>query len=94
MLASECSRAVTHPRCHSAQRTAAVPLLPPDAIPAREHWVRSSNKERSKQSSIGAIVVIVIPYAFPYYIGPGTTGIAVSALIILTLSSMWNLLAG
>jgi branched-chain amino acid transport system permease protein len=45
-------------------------------------------------SSIGAIVVIVILYAFPYYIGPGTTGIAVSALIILTLSSMWNLLAG
>jgi branched-chain amino acid transport system permease protein len=45
-------------------------------------------------SGAGALVVIVVLYLFPYFIGPGTTGIAVTALIILTLSSMWNLLAG
>jgi branched-chain amino acid transport system permease protein len=45
-------------------------------------------------SGIGALVVIVVLYLFPYFIGPGITGIAVTALIILTLSSMWNLLAG
>jgi branched-chain amino acid transport system permease protein len=45
-------------------------------------------------SGLGAVVVIVVLYMFPYFIGPGTTGIIVSALIVLTLSSMWNLLAG
>jgi branched-chain amino acid transport system permease protein len=45
-------------------------------------------------SGLGAIVVIVVLFLFPYYIGPGTTGIMVQALIVLTLASMWNLLAG
>src|ERR1700735_3780527 len=40
------------------------------------------------------IVVVVVLFLFPYYIGPGTTGIMVQALIVLTLASMWNLLAG
>jgi len=38
--------------------------------------------------------VIVALYAFPYYVGPGTTGIMIQGLIVLTLASMWNLLAG
>ena len=45
-------------------------------------------------SGIGAIVVVVALFAFPYYVGPGTTGIMVQGLIVLTLASMWNLLAG
>jgi branched-chain amino acid transport system permease protein len=45
-------------------------------------------------SGLGALIVIVVLYLFPYYIGPGTTGIMVQALIVLTLASMWNLLAG
>ena len=45
-------------------------------------------------SGIGAIVVVVVLFLIPYYIGPGTTGIMVQALIVLTLASMWNLLAG
>jgi branched-chain amino acid transport system permease protein len=45
-------------------------------------------------SGVGAIVVVVVLFLFPYYIGPGTTGIIVQALIVLTLASMWNLLAG
>ncbi|HEY5396934.1 MAG TPA: hypothetical protein VIL16_16220, partial [Trebonia sp.] len=45
-------------------------------------------------SGLGAIVVVVVLFLFPYYIGPGTTGIMVQALIVLTLASMWNLLAG
>jgi branched-chain amino acid transport system permease protein len=45
-------------------------------------------------SGIGALVVIVALFAFPYYVGPGTTGILVQGLIVLTLASMWNLLAG
>ena len=45
-------------------------------------------------SGLGAIVVVVVLFLFPYYIGAGTTGIMVQALIVLTLASMWNLLAG
>ena len=45
-------------------------------------------------SGIGALVVIVVLYRFPYFVGPGTTGIMIQGLIVLTLASMWNLLAG
>jgi branched-chain amino acid transport system permease protein len=45
-------------------------------------------------SGIGALVVIVVLFLFPYYVGPGTTGIMIQGLIVLTLASMWNLLAG
>ena len=45
-------------------------------------------------SGIGALVVLVVLFGFPYYVGPGTTGIMVQGLIVLTLASMWNLLAG
>ena len=45
-------------------------------------------------SGIGALVLIVVLFAFPYFEGPGTTGIMVQGLIVLTLASMWNLLAG
>jgi branched-chain amino acid transport system permease protein len=45
-------------------------------------------------TGLGAIVVVVVLFLFPYYIGPGTTGIMVQGLIVLTLASMWNLLAG
>jgi branched-chain amino acid transport system permease protein len=64
--------------------------------------VRSGAKElrvtRSRRnvawSGLGALVVVVVLFAFPYYIGPGTTVIIVQGLIVLTLASMWNLLAG
>ena len=38
--------------------------------------------------------MVVVLFLFPYYVGPGTTGIMVQGLIVLTLASMWNLLAG
>jgi branched-chain amino acid transport system permease protein len=41
-----------------------------------------------------ALVAVVVLYEFPYIVGPGTTTIMVQAFIILTLASMWNLLAG
>ncbi|MGH3249145.1 MAG: branched-chain amino acid ABC transporter permease [Trebonia sp.] len=38
--------------------------------------------------------MVVVLFLFPSYVGPGTTGIMVQGLIVLTLASMWNLLAG
>ena len=45
-------------------------------------------------TGIGAAVVVVVLAFFPYFVYSGTTAIMVQGLIILTLASMWNLLAG
>ncbi len=39
-------------------------------------------------SGLGAAAVIIILFLFPYYVGPGTTGIMVQGLIVLALASM------
>ena len=42
----------------------------------------------------GALAVVVVLALFPYLVYSGTTTILVQAFIVLTLASMWNLLAG
>ena len=66
-----------------------------------ETTARSAEKyrvTRSRQNvawtGIGALVVVVVLALFPYTVGPGTDTIMVQAFIILTLASMWNLMAG
>ena len=63
--------------------------------------VRSEDKFRVTRSrknvawtGLGALVVIVVLALFPYIVYSGTTTIMVQAFIVLTMSSMWNLLAG
>ncbi len=41
-----------------------------------------------------ALIIIVVFAMFPYIVYSGTTAILVQAFIVLTLASMWNLLAG
>lgn len=45
-------------------------------------------------TGLGALVVVVVLALFPYIVYSGTTAIMVQGLIVLTLASMWNLLAG
>jgi ABC-type branched-subunit amino acid transport system permease subunit len=45
-------------------------------------------------TGIGALVVVAVLAYFPYLVYSGTTAILVQAFIVLTLASMWNLLAG
>jgi branched-chain amino acid transport system permease protein len=45
-------------------------------------------------TGVGALVVVVVLAYFPYIVYSGTTTILVQAFIVLTLASMWNLLAG
>ena len=68
---------------------------------ATETTVRSGERIRVTRSrrnvawtGIGALVVVVVLALFPYIVYAGTTTIMVQAFIILTLASMWNLLAG
>jgi branched-chain amino acid transport system permease protein len=53
---------------------------------------------RSRRSVVwtgaGALLVVVVLAYFPYIVHSGTTAILVQAFIVLTLASMWNLLAG
>jgi branched-chain amino acid transport system permease protein len=44
--------------------------------------------------AVVAAVVVVVFFLLPYIVYSGTTSILVQAFIILTLASMWNLLAG
>ena len=41
-----------------------------------------------------ALIVVVVLALFPYIVYSGTTAVLVQAFIVLTLASMWNLLAG
>ena len=41
-----------------------------------------------------ALIVVVVLALFPYIVYSGTTAILVQAFIVLTMASMWNLLAG
>ncbi|HEX8006946.1 MAG TPA: branched-chain amino acid ABC transporter permease [Trebonia sp.] len=45
-------------------------------------------------TGIGALTVVVVLAAFPYYMRSGVLVIMIQALIVLSLASMWNLLAG
>jgi branched-chain amino acid transport system permease protein len=45
-------------------------------------------------TGIGAVVVIVVFAMLPYVYGSGTLSLLTQAFIVLTLASMWNLLAG
>ena len=68
---------------------------------ATEPTARSAEKIRVTRSRRnmawtggGALVVVVVLALFPYIVYSGTTGIMVQGFVILTLASMWNLLAG
>ena len=45
-------------------------------------------------TGLGALVVVVVLALLPYIVYSGTTSIFVQGFIVLTLASMWNLLAG
>jgi len=65
---------------------------------ATSHPVAEFRDTRSRRSvawtGAGALVVVVVLALFPYLVYSGTTTIMVQAFIVLTLASMWNLLAG
>jgi ABC-type branched-subunit amino acid transport system permease subunit len=63
------------------------------ARPAEQFRVTRSRRNVA-WTGAGALVVVVVLALFPYIVYSGTTAILVQAFIVLTLASMWNLLAG
>ncbi|MGE5136813.1 MAG: branched-chain amino acid ABC transporter permease [Gemmatimonadota bacterium] len=63
------------------------------ARPAAEFRVTRSQRNVAWTAAV-ALVVVVVLAMFPYLVYSGTTSLMVQAFIVLTLASMWNLLAG
>ena len=63
------------------------------ARPAAEFRVTRSRRNVA-WTGAGALIVVVVLAFLPYIVYSGTTAIMVQAFILLTLASMWNLLAG
>ena len=61
--------------------------------PAAEFRVTRSRRNVA-WTGAGALIVVIVLAMFPYIVYSGTTTILVQAFIVLTLASMWNLLAG
>jgi ABC-type branched-subunit amino acid transport system permease subunit len=61
--------------------------------PAENFRVTRSRRNMAWTVAV-AVIVIVVLAMFPYIVYSGTTAILVQAFIVLTLASMWNLLAG
>jgi len=61
----------------------------------RQSSVRVTRSRRSALlAGIGAVVVVVILAYLPYIVLSGTTDLLVNVFILMTMASMWNLLAG
>ena len=63
------------------------------ARPAERFRVTRSRRNVA-WTGAGALIVVVVLAMFPYIVYSGTTAILVQAFIVLTMASMWNLLAG
>ncbi len=63
------------------------------ARPAEQYRVTRSRRNVA-WTGAGALIVVVVLALFPYLVYSGTTAIMVQGFIVLTLASMWNLLAG
>ncbi len=63
------------------------------APPLADFRVARSQRNVAWTALVALVVVVVLAF-FPYIVYSGTTTIMVQAFIVLTLASMWNLLAG
>ncbi len=63
------------------------------ARPAGKYRVTRSRRNVAWTGGVALIVVVVLAL-LPYIVYSGTTAVLVQAFIVLTLASMWNLLAG
>jgi len=61
---------------------------------AAEQFRVTRSRRNVAWTGVGALIVVVVLAYFPYIVYSGTTAILVQAFIVLTMASMWNLLAG
>ena len=66
----------------------------PARPPAAETLRVTRSRRNVAWTGLGALVVVIVLALLPYVVYSGTTSILVQGFIVLTLASMWNLLAG
>jgi ABC-type branched-subunit amino acid transport system permease subunit len=71
-----------------------VSLAADTGVPIAAGFRVTRSRRNVAWTGIGALIVVVVLALFPYIVYSGTTAILVQAFIVLTLASMWNLLAG
>jgi ABC-type branched-subunit amino acid transport system permease subunit len=71
-----------------------VSVLTGATVRSGEEFRVTRSRRNVAWTGVGALIVVVVLAAFPYIVYSGTTAIMVQGLIVLTLASMWNLLAG
>jgi ABC-type branched-subunit amino acid transport system permease subunit len=69
-------------------------LVTEAATPSAPGFRVSRSRRNVAWTGFVAVAVVVVLAMFPYIVYSGTTAILVQAFIVLTLASMWNLLAG
>jgi ABC-type branched-subunit amino acid transport system permease subunit len=69
------------------------PATETTARSAVRFWVTRSQRNVAWTGAVALIIVVVFAM-LPYIVYSGTTAVLVQAFIVLTLASMWNLLAG
>jgi ABC-type branched-subunit amino acid transport system permease subunit len=69
-------------------------LVTETTVRSEENFQVTRSRRNVAWTGAGALVVVVVLALFPYIVYSGTTTIMVQAFIVLTLASMWNLLAG
>jgi branched-chain amino acid transport system permease protein len=71
-----------------------VSLATETTAPSAERFRVTRSRRNVAWTGAGALIVVVALALFPYIVYSGTTAIMVQAFIVLTMASMWNLLAG
>jgi branched-chain amino acid transport system permease protein len=71
-----------------------VSLITETAARPAENFRVTRSRRNVAWTGAGALIIIVVLAFFPYIVYSGTTAIMVQGFIVLTLASMWNLLAG
>jgi branched-chain amino acid transport system permease protein len=71
-----------------------VSLTTETTVRAAEPFRVTRSQRNVAWTGVGALVIVVVLAYFPYIVYSGTTAIMVQGFIVLTLASMWNLLAG
>jgi branched-chain amino acid transport system permease protein len=71
-----------------------VSLVTETAAPSAERFRVTRSRRNVAWTGAGALIVVVVLALFPYIVYSGTTAVMVQAFIVLTMASMWNLLAG
>jgi branched-chain amino acid transport system permease protein len=71
-----------------------VSLAAETTVRATEPFRVTRSRRNVAWTGAAALIIVVVLAMFPYIVYSGTTAILVQAFIVLTLASMWNLLAG